>query len=237
MSVLTKAQLEELCQFDGPTVCNALERFDLRPRTAGFALPGMTRRTPHDKPMIGYAATVKVSSMHPKAGAAEKLLAYYETVREMHDPTIAVVQDTDPSPIGSFWGEVQATVHKSLGAIGGITAGGVRDIKEVSELGFHFFSTHLLISHGYIHIEDFNCTVDVCGLTVNPGDLLFADHHGVVQIPHDVAPQLADACRKAAAAELPMLEPCRKAIKEGRKPTIEELTAWRKAMEQKRQEK
>jgi regulator of RNase E activity RraA len=237
MPVLTKEQLEELSQFDGPTVCNALERFDIRPRTAGFTRPGMVRRTPGEKPMIGYAVTVKVSAMHPKAGAAEKQIAYYETVREMHDPTIAVVQDIDPEPIGSFWGEVQATTHKSLGAVGTITGGGVRDIKEVAELGFSFFSTHLLISHGYIHVEDFNCTADVCGLAINPGDLLFADHHGVVQIPHEVAPQLADACRKAAAAELPVLEPCRKAIKEGRKPTIAELVEWRKAMEQKRQEK
>ena len=237
MSRLTSDQLKELGQFDGPTICNAIESFNLRPRTAGFTLPGMMQRTPQEKPMIGYAATVKVSAMHPSADANEKLLGYYATVREMSDPTIAVVQDIDAVPVGSFWGEVQATTHKALGGIGTITSGGVRDIKEVSDLGFYFFSTHLLISHGYIHVVDYNCTVDVCGLSVNPGDLLFADCYGVVQIPHEIAPQLANACRHAAEAELPMLEPCREAIKNGIKPSIEELREMRVAMLQKRQGK
>ena len=47
---------------------------------------------------------------------------------------------------------------------------------------------------------------------------------------------LAQACRHAAAAELPMLEPCRKAIRDGVKPTIEEIRQWRKGMDQKRKE-
>ena len=237
MELLTKEQLEELRQFDGPTICNALETFGDQYRLEGYCKPGMQLRTAAlQKPMIGYAATVKASAMHPKAGSAEKLIAYYRTVRETPDPTIAVVQDIDPEPVGSFWGEVQATTHKSLGAVGTITAGGVRDVREVEELGFYFFSTDLLISHGYTHVEDFNCTVDIHGLAVNPGDLLFADCYGVVKIPHEIAPKLAEACRKAAAAELPMLEPCRKAIADGVKPTDEDLLAWRKAMEQKRKE-
>lgn len=234
--MLSKEQLDELCAFDGPTICNALEVFDLFPRTSGFTKPGMTLRTPTQKPMVGYAATVKVSARHPMPGAAEKLIAYYASVRETPDPTIAVVQDIDAEPIGSFWGEVQATTHKALGAIGTVTYGGVRDIKEVAELGFQFFSTDLLISHAYIHVESFGCPVEILGLTVNPGDLLFADQYGVVCIPHEVAPNLAAMCRKVADAELPMLEPCRKAIQTGVKPSTEDLMVWRKAMEQKRKE-
>lgn len=234
--ILSERQLEELGGFDGPTICNALEVFNLRPRTAGFAKPGMVCRTPSQKPMIGYAATAKVSALHPTPNAAEKLIAYYAMVRDMADPTIAVIQDIDAEPVGSFWGEVQATTHMALGCVGTVTHGGVRDVREAGELGFQFYSTELHISHGYTHIEDFNGPVVVRGLMVHPGDLLFADMYGVVQIPHDVAPKLAEVCRKVAAAELPMLEPCRKAIQAGVKPTNEELLAWRKAMEQKRKE-
>ncbi|MFA6507316.1 MAG: RraA family protein [Treponemataceae bacterium] len=235
--VLTKEQLEELRQFDSPTVNNALETFDPKYRIEGFMKPGMTPRTKLVKPMIGYAATAKVSAMHPgKPENADFVFKYYETVREMPDPTIAVIQDIDPSPIGSFWGEVQATTHMALGAVGTLTDGGVRDLKEVEELGFSFFSTALLVSHAFIHVENYDCPVDVCGLAVYPGDLLFCDVHGVVRIPHEVAPKLAAACRKIAAAELPVLEPCRAAIKAGRKPTIDELRTWRKEMEKKRKE-
>ena len=236
-AILTKDQLEELRQFDAPTISNALETFDAKYRVEGFTKPGMTPRTKLVKPMIGYAATAKVSATHPgKPENADLVFKYYATVRETADPTIAVIQDIDPEPIGSFWGEVQATTHLALGAVGTLTDGGVRDLKEVEELGFNFFSTALLVSHAYIHVENYDCPVDICGLAVYPGDLLFADVHGVVKIPHEIAPKLAEACRKIAAAELPMLEPCRAAIKAGRKPTDEELRAWRKAMEQKRKE-
>jgi len=78
--------------------------------------------------------------------------------------------------------------------------------------------------------------VDVCGLTVNPGDLLHADQHGVVCIPAEIAPKLAQACRKVADAELVMLEPCRKAIAEGTKPTVDQMREWRTAMVHKRDE-
>lgn len=233
-AVLTKEQLEELREFDTPTICNAIEGFNIRPRTSGYANPGMLLRTGQKKPMVGYAATAKVGSMYPGEGA--KMMEYYESVREMPDPTIAVIQDIDPIPKGSFWGEVNATTHMALGAIGTLTDGGVRDLEEVSELGFYFFSSSLVVSHGYTHVESYNCPVEICGLIIRPGDLIHADQHGVTVIPPEVAPKLAAACRRAAAAELPMLEPCREAIKKGVKPTMEEIRKWRADMDQKRKE-
>lgn len=236
MALLSKEQLEELKQFDAPTICNAIEFFDIRPKTAGFMSAGMIQRTCKNQPMVGYAVTAKVSALHPGGvESLEQLMSYYSAVREMKDPTIAVIQDVDPFPVGSFWGEVQATVHQSLGAVGTITQGGVRDLEPVDQMGFGFFSTHLLVSHGHTQVVESNCSVEVCGLTVRPGNLLFADCHGVVEIPHEIAAKLAEACRKAGEAELPMLEPCRAAIRDGRKPTDKELREWRLAMVQKRQ--
>lgn len=237
MEKLTLEQLRELQEFDSPTICNAIETFGIRPNTSGFMKPGMEPRCPISKPMVGYAATAKVSSMHP---ATERnsgmLIDLYDKVREMDDPVIVVVQDIDPEPVGSFWGEVQVTSFMSLGAVGTITDGGVRDLAEAEELGFGYFSTCVLVSHGYIHVENYDCPVDVCGLTVDPGDLLHADRHGVVCIPAEIAPKLAEACRKVADAELVMLEPCRKAIAEGIKPTADQMREWRSAMVRKRNE-
>ena len=167
-------------------------------------------------------------------GSETKLLKYYESILNIDAPVIAAIQDIDANPIGSFWGEVQATVHKTLGAVGTITDGGVRDIKEVNDLGFAMYSTQIHVSHGYIHVEDYNCTVDVCGLTVKPGDLIYVDMHGAVTIPHEVAPMLEDACRRVMNAELPMLEPCRAAMAAKKRPTIDDIIAWRKAMSEAR---
>ncbi len=157
-------------------------------------------------------------------------MEYYETLQKTARPSIAVIEDIDPVPVGSFWGEVNATVHKSLGCVGTITNGGVRDLNEVGPLGFGFFAKDLLVSHGYIHIEDYNCPVKIGGLEVKPGDLLAADRHGVVLIPNEIAGQLADACKKAADAEMPVLDYARRCIAEGKEVDLEELRKARAEM-------
>ncbi|MCC8023772.1 MAG: RraA family protein [Clostridium sp.] len=234
MERLTKEQIAELEKYDTPTVCNALETFQCRSRVEGYMRPGMILRTPAGKPMVGYAATAKVGGRFPREDAREKLMEYYSHVREMGDPTVAVIQDNDKESAAAFWGEVQATVHMSLGCVGTIMDGGVRDIKEAGELGFQFFSTEIAVAHGYTHVEEVGVPVSILGLDIYPGDLIHGDCHGVAVIPHEAAPRLAQACEKIAHAELPMLEPCRQAIKEGRKPAIEELSEWRTAMEKAR---
>lgn len=229
--MLTQAQLDEIKQFDAPTICNALECFGLRPKTAGFMLPGMKPRTLVKERMIGYAATARVSAAHPgDEGAPDRLMGYYAHLRETAKPSVAVIEDIDPQSVGSFWGEVQATVHCALGAVGTLTKGGVRDLAEVEGLGFHFFSTDMLVSHANIHVVESGVPVYILGLRVCPGDLVFADHHGVVSIPHEAAGRLAVACRGIADAELPMLTPCREAIRKGEMPTIDQLRAWRQEM-------
>ena len=145
-------------------------------------------------------------------------------------PSVSVIEDIDPQPVGSFWGEVNATVHKALGCAGAITNGGVRDLHEVGLLGFGFYASRLLVSHAYVHIEDHDCPVTVGGLTVQPGDLVAADIHGVILIPREIAPELAVACRKAGEAELPVLTECRKAIAEGREVDLDQLSHWRSEM-------
>jgi regulator of RNase E activity RraA len=229
--MLTKEQIEELREFDTPTVWNALEGFKLRSNTEGFTWPGMLLRTPLDKPMIGYAATAKVSGVNaPTAEEKEMMFAFFEDVRAMNGPVIAVVQDIDSRPIGSFWGEVQATTFKALGAVGTLTHGGVRDLNEVGPLGFHFFSTDIMAARAESHLVAHNCPVEICGLPVKPGDLLHADCHGAVVIPPEAAPKLAEACRRVSKAELFVLEPCRKMLKDGVKPTVDQLRQWRGEM-------
>ena len=232
MAKLTNAQLEKLREFDSPTICNALESFGAQYRFNCYGKPGMVQRAGDtSKPMVGYAVTAKVSSMAPATPAQAQLqMDLYANTRAEEGPSVICIQDTDLEPIGSYWGEVQATTHKSLGAVGTLTQGGVRDIPAADELGFYFMSTEVLVSHAFIHVEVVDCPVVICGLTINPGDLIHADIHGFVVIPEDIAPRLYDACVGIAAAEMPVLEPCRKALAEGVRPSIEDLKVWRAGM-------
>lgn len=157
-------------------------------------------------------------------------MEYYAGLQSTPRPAIAVLEDVDPTPVGAFWGEVNTTVHKALGCIGTVSNGGVRDLHEVERMGFGFFASCVLVTHGYIQIVEHGRPVTVGGVTIKSGDLLAADRHGVVLIPRECGAQLADACRKAADAESPVLEGCRKAFAEGREVDMNELRQWRSEM-------
>jgi 4-hydroxy-4-methyl-2-oxoglutarate aldolase len=231
MENLTLAQIEGLRTFDTPTIANAIERFGLRPRTEGAMTPEIKCMLPYGKTMVGYACTAKVSAASPPTPEhLENWMKYYEVLQKTPRPSIAVIEDIDPTPVGSFWGEVNATVHKSLGAVGTITNGGVRDLNEVGPMGFGFYAKCLMVTHGYIHIVEYNTPVNFAGVAVQPGDLLAADKHGVVLIPNKIAHELAAACKKAADAEMPVLEGCRRAIAEGTEVDLKELKVWRAEM-------
>ena len=236
MNLLTKEQLGALARFDTPTICNAIEGFGVRGKTEGFTRPELQMRTMmENKPMVGYACTGIISARHPAqehhTGVME---AYYRQYEGYQVPTIAVIQDLDRVPVGSFWGDVQATVHRALGCIGTITDGGVRDIEGVKKVGFYMLSKEVLISHAYIHMVEAGSEVDICGMTVRPGDLIHADAHGAIVIPEEIAGYVADACVRAMEAENALLEPCKEAIENGRTVTAKEIMGWRAEMQRRR---
>jgi regulator of RNase E activity RraA len=233
---LSREQLEELQQFDAPTISNAIEAFGVRSRTEGFMGPGIRSVFPADPPVIGYACTARMSALEPPTAEQSALLRrFFERLAASPAPSMAVIQDLDPEPVGSLWGEVNVSSAKLLGCAGVVTNGGVRDLKEVQSLQFGYFASCVLVSHAYDHLVEVGKSVEVGGLTVHPGDLLFADRHGVILIPEEIAPELAEACRHALWAEEPVTTNCRERF--GQKVTVEQLWAWREEMAARRERK
>jgi regulator of RNase E activity RraA len=229
MNYLSKEQIEELRQFDTPTVSNAIEKFKVRSKIEGFTSPKIKAIYPDRKPVVGYACTAKISARYPGTKEHEETLyQYYQSLLDCPSVPISVIQDIDEEPVGSFWGEVQTTVHKALGCMAVLTNGGVRDLDEAYALGFTYHASCVLVSHGYIHMEMTGIPVEVGGLLVNPGDLIHADKHGAILIPREIADQVADACRQMQRAEDPVLDGC-KTVKDG-ELDIAQLKIWRKEM-------
>lgn len=211
--VLTKGQLDDLKKFDTPTICNTIESFNIRKNTEGFMKPEIKCIIQYKEPIVGYAFTAKISATNPATDQQKKLLTpYYKKLSEFTVPIIMVIEDTDKEPVGSFWGGVNASIHMSLGCLGVITNGGVRDLEETEKIGFRYFASNVLVSHAYVHITETGCPVSVGGLKIEPGDLLHADRHGVTLIPHDIANELAQACREVQEAENIVIEECQKRI-------------------------
>ena len=110
MDFLSKDALDELRQFDTPTISNGIEFFELGARNKGFMNPSIKSALAIDVPMVGYAVTLKCSAMSPPQPDQLSLLEkHYENLLNTPD-SVTVVQDIDPSPIGSFWGEVKPAV-------------------------------------------------------------------------------------------------------------------------------
>jgi len=210
MTPLSDTELQALKAWPTPAICNAIETFNVRPRNEGFML-GIKCMFPEFEPMVGYAATATMLADTPPAkrdrGSA---LAHWDNILATPEPRVAVIHDLDhPQAIGSLWGEVNANIHKALGCLGVITDGGVRDLDEVQELGFHFFAADAIPSHADVHIVDSGIPVKVGGLLVRNGDLLHADKHGIVAIPHDIAQDVPAACQKVEDGERRIIDYCK----------------------------
>lgn len=205
---LTWEQLEALREFSSPTICNAIETFNVRPRDAGFMNHTIACRFPELGPMVGYAVTARIRAKDPPAQGEEMSHGtVWAAFAKVPKPWVVVIQDLDaPNPVGSYWGEVNGATYAALGAIGVVTNGGVRDLPEVQRTGFHFFSAAILVSHAYVHVVEAGTPVTVGGLTVQPGDLLHGDEHGVTSIPLEIASRVPDACHAIETAERRLID-------------------------------
>ncbi len=210
---LTDEELAALRGFDTPTVCNALEIIVPQRRGYGFTVEPLLCAFPDLPPMVGYARTATARSMRPASRPAAELkaqrFAYFDYIAQGAVPGIMVIQCLDSNPaFGAYWGEIQTNIHKALGCLGSITAGAIRDLDACAP-GFQLLATCVAPSHGWVHLEDFGGDVNVFGMTVASGDLIHADRHGAVVIPHDVAREVAQAADLLTRREAVILGACK----------------------------
>ena len=219
--------LKLLAQFDTPTICNTIELFEVRPRTAGY-MDGRVRACfPEMPPAVGYAATATMRCALPRRegdvyGSLDEQVARFS---ELPGPPIVVFQDLDDPAVAATFGEIMCTTYQSFGAAGLITSGAARDLDQVRRIGFPAFSNGAICSHGYSHIVDLHRTVRVGGLTIQPGDLIHADANGIATIPLEIASDVAHAALEFVAAESIVLD----YLKSG-KPGVAGFAEARKGM-------
>jgi 4-hydroxy-4-methyl-2-oxoglutarate aldolase len=198
-------ELEALRQLDACALANAIETFHVRLRNEGFGAGAIRCLFPRLRPMVGYAATLKIhGASPPKAGASTYLerTDWWDYVLSVPAPRVVVVQDASSDRgRGAFLGGVHVNILRALGCIGAVTDGAVRDLPAVEDLGFHFFASGLSVSHSYVHIVETGQPVQFDGLTIQSGDLLHGDLHGFQTVPHELAPALPAVAAALTARE------------------------------------
>jgi len=124
------SDLELLRKIDTPTICNVVELFDLRPRTAGYMDGRILPCFPKLPPMVGYAATATFRSASPAkvgnvySGLSDQVASF----AELPGPALVVFQDLDNPVAAATFGEVMCSTYKAFGAAGLITSGTGRDL-------------------------------------------------------------------------------------------------------------
>ena len=205
---LSLADLKLLGQYDTPTISNVVELFEVRPRHEGYMDKRIRSCFPEMPPIVGYASTATMRTAFPKRSGDVygSLDDQVERFAELPGPAIVVFQDLDEPPVAATFGEVMCSTYQCFGALGIITSGPGRDLDQVRRLGFAAFTDGVNCSHAWSHIASVHEVVRVGGLEVRPGDLLHADANGVLNIPVEIASEVAQAAQEFVDAEAVVIE-------------------------------
>ena len=201
--------LKQIQAIDTPTLSNAIEKLEVRNRVSGFCDRSMRCLFPDLGVMCGYAVTAEVETMLPDhlGGLDGKFVELCKALEETPGPTVVVLREAGPhTEFSTHCGEVMATTFQKLGSVGLVSDAAVRDVCEVKGLGYHYFAPGMVASHATFRIVRVQIPVTVCGLPLEPGDLLHGDANGLIKVPKEGIEQLPRLVEEICQVEKTLLD-------------------------------
>jgi len=178
-------------------------------------LPPRIRPLAPDMVVIGRAMPVRaedIAATEDAAGESSKPFGLMlEALDDLRRNEVYVT--AGPSPRMALWGELMSTRAMKLGAVGAVLDGYSRDSHAILALRFPTFSrgsyAQDIAPRG--RVLDFRVGIEIEGVPVRPGDIIFGDVDGVLCVPADAAEQVLSRALEKARGE----KRVRDALREG----------------------
>ncbi len=103
----------------------------------------------------------------------------------------------------ALWGGLMSTRARHLKAAGAILNGYIRDTDEIQQLGFPVFSRGSFAQDQGVRgkVIDYRVPIEIEGIRIESGDLIFADDEGVLVVPQQVEAETITLALKKVATE------------------------------------
>lgn len=148
--------------------------------------PEITRVT-GDRTLCGPATTVRLP-------AGDNMMIHVGARLANPGDVLVIAADTTRA---ATWGELATRNALRKGLEGVVSAGNVRDVEEIDELGFPVFARSVSQTGAVKQTPgSVNVPVPVGDQVINPGDIVLGDANGVTIIPRERAEETLEAAEK-----------------------------------------
>jgi 4-hydroxy-4-methyl-2-oxoglutarate aldolase len=197
MANLTEQQmLEELRQFDTPSITNVVATYPTNPLCLGLYNPwtenwytddSLRCMYPDMGPVVGYAVTCVYGLPDPNFSRLS-FMDVLDALDASKKPTIFVFEQKFPPEIAKkvgLAGGNMTSAMKAVGCVGAISNGPSRDIDEIRPMKFQYLLSGITPGHGAMAVHAVNVPVSVAGMDIAPGELIHMDENGACKFPAD----------------------------------------------------
>lgn len=193
-NLTTQEMLEELKNFDTPSITNVVATYPNNPLCLGLYNPWTenwyTDQTikcmyPELGRTVGYAVTCVYGVPDPNY-ARLSFMDVIDALDASPKPTILIIQQKFPPEIagkvGLAGGNMTAAMI-AVGCVGAISNGPSRDIDEIRPMKFQYMLSGITAGHGAMAVHAVNVPVTVGGMDVSPGEIIHMDENGACKFP------------------------------------------------------
>lgn len=153
--------------------------------------------------LMGRARTGLFAPVYAEAEGQNPYEVEIALIDDLRPGDVAVLACGGPTDRIAPWGELLTTASVARGAVGCVTDGLVRDLRHIRDMRFPVFHGGVgpLDSRGRARMIERDTPVELAGVRVCTGDVVFGDVDGVVVLPQERAAEAIERALEKVTSE------------------------------------